>query len=131
MNRENGWMAWIYFAGVYMIMVGAFQMINGFVLLFRKTAIVVNEQSAIFASVSTYGWILLILGLILLLTGIGVLSGKTWARMVGIVFAVLAAIVNFAFIPVYPLWSIIALVIDTVVVYALATPPSGPTARTA
>jgi preprotein translocase subunit SecF len=55
----------------------------------------------------------------MILTGMGVLAGQVWARALAVVLAGIAALVNFLFIPVYPLWSIIAMVIDIVVIYAL------------
>jgi uncharacterized membrane protein len=120
MNDETtGWAGWAYFAGVYLIIVGIFQMISGFVTLFRQDVLVLSSQNALFVNLSTYGWALLLIGLVMLLTGFGVIAGQVWARTIGVLLAGLAAIVNFLFIPVYPIWSIIVLVVDVVVIYAL------------
>jgi hypothetical protein len=55
------------------------------------------------------------------LAGIGLLAGQTWARVVGIVLAVLSAIANFLFLPYYPFWSILIIGLDVLVIWALST----------
>ena len=52
--------------------------------------------------------------------GWGLLSGRTWARMVAIILAVLSAIANFAFIPYYPFWSLLIITLDIFVIWAVA-----------
>ena len=69
---------------------------------------------------TTWGWIHLVLGIVVTLAGFSVLSGRTWARVVGILVVGLSAIANFAFIPYYPIWSIMIIAIDVVVIWALA-----------
>jgi hypothetical protein len=118
-NGVNRWAGWVSFAGVYLIIVGFFQMIEGFVALYRQNVLLISSQSALFVNLQTYGWTLLLVGLVMILTGMGVLAGQVWARALAVVLAGIAALVNFLFIPVYPLWSIIAMVIDIVVIYAL------------
>jgi hypothetical protein len=58
--------------------------------------------------ITTWGWIHLILGIVVALAGVGLLAGRTWARVVGITLAVLSAIANFMFIPHHPLWALAA-----------------------
>jgi hypothetical protein len=70
--------------------------------------------------VTTWGWIHLILGIIVALAGWGLLSGRTWARVVGITLAVLSAIANFLWLPYYPLWSLLIIALDVLVIWALA-----------
>ena len=69
---------------------------------------------------TTWGWIHLLVGLVMAFAGWGLLSGRTWARMVAIFLAVLSATTNFLFIPYYPLWAIIVLTLDIFVIWALA-----------
>jgi hypothetical protein len=61
----------------------------------------------------------LALGLIAVVTSIGVLAGRMWARVTGIVLAVISAVVNLAFLPAYPIWSTTLIVTDVLVIYAL------------
>ncbi len=69
--------------------------------------------------VTTWGWIHLIAGIILVLSGIGIFSGNVLARTVGVIVASLSAIINFAWLPYYPVWGIIAIVLDIAIIWAL------------
>jgi galactitol-specific phosphotransferase system IIC component len=60
------------------------------------------------------------LGLIVAFAGWGLFSGRTWARTVAIILAVLSAIANFAFIPYYPFWSLLIITLDIFVIWAVA-----------
>jgi hypothetical protein len=68
----------------------------------------------------TWGWIELIVGLLVAYAGWAVFSGRTWERVVGIILASLSAIANFLFIPYYPVWAILIIVLDVFVIWALA-----------
>jgi hypothetical protein len=70
--------------------------------------------------VTTWGWIQLILGIVVALAGVGLLAGRTWARVVGITLAVLSAIANFLFIPHHPFWALLVIALDIFVIWALA-----------
>ena len=68
-----------------------------------------------------WGWIHLILGIVVALAGFYVLSGRLWARIIGITMALFSAIANFFFIPYYPVWSVLIIALDVFVIWALAT----------
>jgi hypothetical protein len=70
--------------------------------------------------VTTWGWIHLLVGLLVLFAGIAVMSGQTWARAIGIILAGLSALANFVFIPYYPFWSLLIIALDVFVIWALA-----------
>ena len=109
------------FAGVMMIMAGGFQLFNGLVALLANE-FYVNTPNYLFKFDATrWGWIHLLVGLLVLLAGFAVLAGQTWGRVVGIVLAVLSAMANFAFIPYYPFWSLTIIALDVFVIWALAT----------
>jgi hypothetical protein len=119
--RTTTWVGWVFFAGIMMMLLGSFQAIEGLVALFNNTYYVVGP-SGLLVSVdyTTWGWVHLILGIVLVATGVGVMAGNTAARIGGIVLAAISAIVNLAFIAAYPLWSVIIITIDVIVIYALA-----------
>ena len=71
-------------------------------------------------NVKTWGWIVLIAGVIVLLAGFYVMTGALWARIVGITLASLSALANFFFIPFYPFWSLMIITLDIFVIWALA-----------
>jgi hypothetical protein len=109
------------FAGVMMLMNGAFQVLQGLAAIRDDTLFVVGADYAYGLDVSTWGWIHLIGGIIVAVAGFFVLRGLLWARLVGIAIAALSAIANFFFIPYYPFWSLLIIALDVLVIWALAT----------
>ena len=89
------------------------------VAIVNDTWVVWGNTGAMYLDITQWGWIHLIWGVIMVLAGLGVLSGNIFARLLGVILAAIAAVVNFMFIPVYPLWSITVVVIAIVVIYAL------------
>jgi hypothetical protein len=117
----TGWVGWVFFAGLMLIMVGIFQAIDGLVALFKDDYYAVRPDGLVVnVDYTAWGWTHLIFGVLLVLVGLGLLMGQTWARVAGIILATLSAIANFAFIAAYPVWSIMIITIDVLVIYALA-----------
>ena len=110
----------ILFAATMMILVGIFHAIDGLVALLDNKFYVVTRAYTFQFDVTTWGWIHLILGVVVAFAGWGLLSGRTWARAVAITVATLSAIASFLFIPYYPFWSIIAMALDVFVIWAVA-----------
>ena len=110
----------ILFAATMMILVGIFHVIDGLVALLDDKFYVVTRAYTFQFDVTTWGWIHLVLGVVIAFAGWGLLSGRTWARAVAILLAGLSVIANFLFIPYYPFWSIIAIAIGVFVIWAVA-----------
>ncbi len=115
----SSWVGWVYFAGIFMIIEAIFQLIAGTVALVNDQLYVLGVERLWIVDVTTWGWIHLFIGAILLFAGGAVMAGKMWGRVVGVLVAALALIANFAFIPVYPIWSVLMVVVSTLVIYAL------------
>ncbi len=115
----SGWVGWVYFAGFMLVLVGVLHAIAGLVGLFNSSVYVVAEESLWLLDYTSWGWIHLIFGIILLFAGSAIMSGKMWGRVVGIIISGLALIANFGFVPVYPFWSILMMVVNILVIYAL------------
>ncbi|GID93789.1 hypothetical protein ACFQFC_07115 [Amorphoplanes digitatis] len=119
--EPTGWVGWVVFSGIMMVLLGFFQGLVGLVALFNDTYYLVTRNGLVLSfDYTVWGWIHLLLGIVALLAGFGVLVGQTWARVTGIVLAVLSAIVNIAFLAAYPIWSTIIIAVDVLVIYALA-----------
>ena len=118
-NTVTGWVGWVYFAGAMMLLLGGLQALAGLVALFNDDFFVVTQNGLIALNFTAWGWIHLILGVVIFAAGIAVLAGNIWGRLIGVFLAVLSAIANLGFITAYPLWSIVGLIIDGFVIYAL------------
>jgi hypothetical protein len=120
-KTTSGWaVGFILFAAIMMIMAGIFQFFAGLVAIFDNEFYVATRNYVFQFDATTWGWIHLLVGLLVALAGLGLLAGRTWARVVGITLAVLSAIANFLFIPYYPFWSLTAIALDVFVIWALA-----------
>jgi hypothetical protein len=111
----------ILFAAIMMMMTGVFQALAGLIAIFENEFYVATPNYLFKFDVTTWGWIHLLIGLIVALAGWGLLLGRTWARAVAITLAVVSALVNFAFIPYYPIWSLLVIALDVFVIWAIAT----------
>jgi hypothetical protein len=118
-NEQTGWVGWIAFASFFMILAGFFQAIFGLTALFRNEVLVSGINNVWLVSLTTWGWAHLILGILLVVVGFGLMAGGTASRVMAVILVGLSAIANFLFIPVYPIWSIIVLVVDAMVIYAI------------
>ena len=107
------------FAGVIMITVGIFQVIAGLAAIFEDEFFVVSPNYVFEVDTTTWGWIHLLLGLVVAFAGYALFAAKTWARVVGVTLATLSAIANFFFIPFYPFWAIVIIALDVWVIWAL------------
>jgi hypothetical protein len=119
-ETSGGAVGLILFAAILMIMSGTFQAIQGLIAIFENEFYVATRNYLFQFDATTWGWIHLIGGLIVAFAGWGLLSGRTWARAVAIILAVLSAIVNFLFIPYYPFWSLLIITLDIFVIWAVA-----------
>jgi hypothetical protein len=120
-QTTSGWaVGFILFAGLMMIMVGIWQALQGLIAIFENEFYVATRNYLFQFDATTWGWIHLILGLVVAFAGYGLLSGRTWARAAAIALAVLSAIANFLFIPYYPFWSLLIITLDIFVIWAIA-----------
>jgi uncharacterized membrane protein len=95
------------FAGVMMIISGVFNAMEGVVAVARNEVYAATPRYIFSFDLTTWGWIHIILGIIVLAAGFGVITGQLWGRVVGITIAALIMLANFAFIPYYPIWSLL------------------------
>ena len=116
----TGWVGWIMFAAVMMLMLGMFHAIAGLVALFQDSYYLVGKNDlVVHVNYTTWGWVHLIGGIVIVLAGIGLLAGQMWARIVGVALAVISAVINMAFFAAYPWWSALMITFDILVIWAL------------
>ena len=119
---QNGWVVGLArFAGVVMIISGIFQLFEGLAAIVQQGYYVISHTYAFYLNVSTWGWINLIIGIVVTIVGFSIFSGKMWARVISIILVSISAIANFFYIPYYPIWAILIISLDIAVIWALSS----------
>jgi len=118
-NTPSGWVGWAYFAAFMMMFLGIFEAMAGLAAIFKDNFYLVTQTHLLVFNFTTWGWINLILGIIIFLAGLELLRGAMWARIVALFLAVLSLVANAGFIDAYPIWSILMMIVDVLVIYAL------------
>jgi hypothetical protein len=118
-HRSEAAVGWTWFAGFMMILLGSFWAMAGLVGIFEDDFFVATPDYVFKFDVTTWGWIHLILGIVVVLAGLALFQGALWARTVGVVLALLSAVVGFAWLPWYPIWGIILVTVAIFVIWSL------------
>ena len=121
MATSESWSGWISFAGLMIIIIGSLDFFEGLIAVIRDNYYAVTPNQIVVVDLTTWGWIMMIWGIVLLLAGFGLLSGATWARWFAIVVGSLNFIAQLGFVgsSQYPLWALTVLALNIVVLYAL------------
>ncbi len=112
-------MGWTMFAAVMMVMIGIWHAMAGLVAIIEDEFYVVGAQYVFQFDTTSWGWIHIILGIVILFAGFGLLSGAVWARTVGVILAVISGIAAFAWLPYYPIWGVLLAAGAIAVIWAL------------
>ena len=111
------------FAATIMILTGLFQLFQGIAAIAKDNLFVATPNYLLQFSTTSWGWIHLVIGAIVAITGFFVLTNAPWARVVAIGLVALQAFANFFFVPYYPFWSLTLVAIDIFIIWALAVAP--------
>jgi hypothetical protein len=118
-KEPTGWIAWILFGGLMLLLLGGAHLTIGSLALARPEALEGSRSDLLLdVGLTTLGWIHIVLGAVLMIVGGGLVLGQVWARGLAIVLACVALVINFAFIDAYPIWSVVSLGLAAVVLYA-------------
>jgi hypothetical protein len=109
-------------AAILMMVSGGWNILEGIAALIHGSFIVAVRNYAYSLSATSWGWFHLILGAVVLAAGIGLLTDKMWARIVGVGVIAISMIVNFLYIPYLPVWSIMVIAIDLAILWAILGP---------
>jgi hypothetical protein len=121
MASRGFWTGWVVFAGLLMIVIGILDFFEGLIAIVRGEYYVLTANQVIVLDTTAWGWITLIWGILLGLTGAALLSGKSWARWLTIVVACINFVLQLGFVgsSQYPLWALVILTLNVLVLYAL------------
>ena len=106
-------------AAIILIIGGVCHAMQGFVGIATNEFYVTTQKWIFQFDVTTWGWIHVIVGVVAVLAGIGLFTGAVWARAVAVLVAAISILVNFAWLPYYPVWSILIIAFDVFVIWAL------------
>jgi hypothetical protein len=115
----TGWVGWIAFAGVIMIIAGVLNFIYGLIAAVNDDWVVFGNRANLYLDLSSWGWIHMILGVVVALAGGFLFTGNILARTVGVIVAAASLIANFLWLPTYPVWSLIVITMDVLIIWAL------------
>ena len=123
MASQDAWSGWISFAGIVLIIVGAMDVLQGLVAILKDDYVVATPKGIAILDVTAWGWATVIWGAILIIAALGLLGGAGWARWLAIVGVAVNAIQQVAFMAnypqAYPLWDLVIIALNIVVLYAL------------
>lgn len=108
------------FAGVLILITGLLHLLTAIAAIAGRDIFVVTKDQVFLVDVSAWGWIHLVIAALFLIAGFGIVTGKTWGYLAGIVMASLSILDNFLFAPIYPFWALVIIAIDILVIWALA-----------
>ncbi|MFC4125192.1 DUF7144 family membrane protein [Nocardia rhizosphaerae] len=108
-------------AGIILAVVGVLQILQGISAVAKDDLIVVGPEYLYQFDLTAWGWWHIVFGAIAVIIAIGLLAGQTWGRVAAMVIAALSIVANFLWLPYYPWWSILVIVLDVVVIWAVAT----------
>lgn len=119
-QRVTAWVGWVWFAAFAILVAGFFNIVAGLVAVFsEKTVVSWNPDGVAVVGVSTWGWVHLVLGVLLVLVSFALFAGSGWARVVAILLVVLNLFAQFVSLPVTPWWALTAIVLDVLILWAL------------
>ena len=112
---------WIMFAAITMLIVGSIDFFEGLIAVIRKHYYVVTPSQVIVFDVKTWGWLMLIWGIVLVCAGFALWSGAGWARWLTVVVASINILGQLGFLgsSAWPLWTLVAISLNIMVIYAL------------
>lgn len=119
-TEVTGWVGWVWFAAFVLLVAGVFDAIKGFfAILMPDSGYFITTEGALVVDVQGWGWWHLISGVLLVLVAAALFAGQTWARVVALILVVLNAIGQLFLLPVAPVWALIVLTLDVLVIYAI------------
>ena len=120
---SDGWTGWIVFAAFVLIIVGAMDALQGLLAIVKDDYVVATAKGVAIVDVTTWGWTTLLWGVLLVLAGFGLLGGAGWARWLAIIGVAVNAVGQIAFMAnypqAYPLWNILIVALNILVLFAL------------
>lgn len=108
-------------ASILLLTVGVLSVLEGIAAVAENELFVVGINYVYEFDISTWGWIHIVLGAVLIVAALGLMTGTAWGRVAAIIVAALSILANFLWLPYYPWWSTLVIALNIVVIWAIAT----------
>lgn len=118
-KEVSGWTGWIGFASAMLFLAGFFHIVAGFAALLNDKVYLIGDQTLWVLDITQWGWVHIIGGLLAIWAASSLMQGGGYGRTIAVIVALLSAAANLAFIPIYPLWSLIIIAVNVFVIYAV------------
>ncbi|GGO62880.1 DUF7144 family membrane protein [Nonomuraea cavernae] len=118
-RNVTGWVGWVWFAGIIMILSGLFNAITGMYAVIYGDIYVQTARRLLLFDLTGWGWLHLAFGILLIVTGVALTMGQTWARIAAVIIVMLNALSQLMWIAINPWWSLTVIAVDVLVLYAL------------
>lgn len=119
-RETSGWaMGWTAFASIMMTVQGFWWLMAGLIAVANGELYIAGQEYIFRFDTTTWGWIHLLVGIVVLAAGLGLFSGAVWARTVGVIVAGVAMLIAFAWLPWYPIFAVLFIVVSVSVIWAL------------
>ncbi len=117
---SSSWAGWHGFAAVLLFVVGLFNIVNGVVAVAKDEVVLASgPKVTVLLDVTAWGWVHVILGVVIAIAGIAIFLGQTWGRVVGVFVVALNMVTQVMNVPAYPVWSLLVIALDVVIIWAL------------
>ena len=119
LNTVSGWSGWVGFASFMLLFTGLFHVVEGLADLGRNSLFIQASGNVWIFNYNKWGWINIIAGIIILSAAVSLAHGDTWGRFFASIVLIGSMITAVTSLPIYPIWSIIILIVDSLILYAI------------
>lgn len=118
-KQVTGWVGWVYFAAVLMMLAGILQTIVGFMIISNDTMLIDAGNGVVILSVVQWGWLHALFGIIVFLSAFSLMGGRAWGRLIAAILLIVSTVANFTSLEIYPVWSVVIIAMNLVILYAV------------
>lgn len=108
-------------AGALLLTTAMLTLLQGISALAHDELLVVGPNYVYAFSTTTWGWVHIVVAILLGAVAVGLIAGATWARVTAIVMASISIVAMFLWLPYYPVWSVVVIALDIIVIWAVST----------
>ena len=118
-SEPTGWTGWVMFSALMMLMIGSFNAVSGLAAVLENELFITGPGGALLVDMSAWGWVHLVLGAAVAAVGVFLLRGAGWARYAAIGLVMVNMVTQMLVLPAYPIWAIVVIAVDVLVLWAL------------